>query len=566
ISSEVNTFDETKIIDISTDCKMEETLEEQIEDGRELMIMFVNDQMEEVYERLMAKQSVSLIHSLGVGALRFFEALLTMDKTNMEKAFEANKFAADYANNYRKKSYTSFFFGSNYDNFTDEECIAEMCYAKSLLLSALTAVFVDQTLYSFINSALNVRTAHQSYKECLNILKFRVKWDSPRCRMHFESGVRMGVGLFDLAISFFPSRLAKLLEFIGFGADRNTALDELNQAASLTEGLLYDVTSIALSGYHGFIEYFYGLGEGDVMFFDISSKTWLSRTPDSALVKLGLGLREQITGNPDQAIDYYLQCVEKQKYWVQLHNACYWKICWCYAMKCDWENAAKYANILRRDCKWSPAMFNYLYAVFQFLVMNEKNRPELKDEICETLRILPQLKRKFGGKRAFHEKLVIERSKKFHSQIEQLLLPQLELMYIWNFFKMMNGSEKLIIPLMDRIDAKLAGHINDKLSPKMSLDRYAYLVFMKSVLKKELGNDSEALDGFDEVLSCKKRIHTETNLLPQSCFEIGLIYRKLGKISEAKKWFKKARDDYSGYLTETMIHFRVDTALEQLKL
>ncbi|RWS23921.1 tetratricopeptide repeat protein 39B-like protein, partial [Leptotrombidium deliense] len=541
------------------------TLEDLIEDGRELMKMFINDAMSDVYPRLMAKQHTSLIHALGVGALRFFEALLTLDKSKLDEALQALRHSADFADGFRKKSYTSFLFGSNYDQYTDEECFAELCYAKSLLLAGLVSVLVDQTVYSFINAALNIRSAYQSYKECVNILKFKGKWESSAIRMHFESGTRLGVGGFDLTISFFPSKLAKLLEFVGFNGDRNVALDELSQSAALVDGLLYDISSIALSAYHGFIEYFYGLGEGDVTFFDMSSKTWLSRTPDSSIVKLGLGLREQITGNPDNAINYYLQCVDGQKHWVQLHNACYWKITWCHALKCDWENAAKYAKLLKDDCKWSPAMFSYLYAIFQYMVMSEHKRYELKDEIADTLYKLPSLKRRLGGKRAFHEKLVIERSKKFHNQLENFILPPFEVMYIWNFFNMMNGNEQLINPFLERVEQKLKEHKSDKDEKKRNLDTYCNLVFMKSVLLKQLDSLHDALDGFNEVLNCKKRIHDETHLLPQSSYEIGLIYRKMGKLTEAKKWLKKARDDYSGYLTETMIHFRVQTALDSLK-
>ena len=63
----------------------------------------------------------------------------------------------------------------------------------------------------------------------------------------------------------------------------------------------------------------------------------------------------------------------------------------------------------------------------------------------------------------------------------------------------------------------------------------------------------------------KKRIDEETHLLPQCAFELGLIHRSMGQNVEAKKWLKKSRDDYSGYLTETMIHYRVQCALVSLK-
>lgn len=55
-------------------------------------------------------------------------------------------------------------------------------------------------------------------------------------------------------------------------------------------------------------------------------------------------------------------------------------------MKCDWKKAAKLAKLLKEECKWSPAMFTYLYATFLFMVMEEDERPDLREEISENLK------------------------------------------------------------------------------------------------------------------------------------------------------------------------------------
>ena len=80
-----------------------------------------------------------------------------------------------------------------------------------------------------------------------------------------------------------------------------------------------------------------------------------------------------------------------------------------------------------------------------------------------------------------------------------------------------------------------------------------------------MGQSEDAIECFEEVLSCKKRIDSETHLLPQSCFEIGSIKRKDGHLIEAKKWLKRARDDYSNYLTELMIDHRSNHLLKCIK-
>lgn len=56
-------------------------------------------------------------------------------------------------------------------------------------------------------------------------------------QVHFESGVRMGIGAFNLMISLLPARIIKLLEFIGFGGNKAFGLQELEHGFMLKTGL-----------------------------------------------------------------------------------------------------------------------------------------------------------------------------------------------------------------------------------------------------------------------------------------------------------------------------------------
>ena len=50
------------------------------------------------------------------------------------------------------------------------------------------------------------------------------KWQNDQHRKDFESGVRMGVGCFNLMISLLPARIMKLLEWIGFGGNKVSSI------------------------------------------------------------------------------------------------------------------------------------------------------------------------------------------------------------------------------------------------------------------------------------------------------------------------------------------------------
>lgn len=64
-------------------------------------------------------------------------------------------------------------------------------------------------------------------RECNTILNQR-QWESESSRVHFESGVRMGLGTFNLMISLLPGRVIKLLEFIGFSGNKVRTLSKTN--------------------------------------------------------------------------------------------------------------------------------------------------------------------------------------------------------------------------------------------------------------------------------------------------------------------------------------------------
>ena len=57
------------------------------------------------------------------------------------------------------------------------------------------------------------------FRDCWNALNHR-DWGDCQFRDDFESGVRLGVGAFNLMISLLPARVMKLLEFIGFNGNR----------------------------------------------------------------------------------------------------------------------------------------------------------------------------------------------------------------------------------------------------------------------------------------------------------------------------------------------------------
>ena len=162
--------------------------------------------------------------------------MMTFEQKHIEEASVVLSRACETISSFRNKrnkstglvdSLGKLIKKADYNQYTDNEVHAELCYAEVLLLKAVLTL-CNETLVSFVKAGLTVRACYQSYRECYLILQERRTWSNQDHRRDFESGVRFGVGCFNLMISLLPARVMKLLEFIGFGGNKVTDLFVLN--------------------------------------------------------------------------------------------------------------------------------------------------------------------------------------------------------------------------------------------------------------------------------------------------------------------------------------------------
>lgn len=547
-----------------------------------------------------------------------------MEQPVIQAALTSINQSFEVSSQLKRKSSTAsmvmrFLYRPNYNNYTDDQIHAELVQAESLLLLALISFLSDQSIICLVRGAFRIRTCYQRYKECLYIMENKTNWSSDEARKHFESGVRMGHGIFNLLMSYLPRRVLRFLEYVGFSGNRSIAIDELDKSVALNDGLRSTFSTLVILTYHTYIENLFGLGNYDSNKVKQLNNTLQIYYPQSAFYFLFLGRYHQMQGELNIAIESYQKCIQAQDDWKQFHSICHWEIMWCYAVQMNWDKAAFYSDLLRKQSKWSPASYTYQYGTFLYTKLIEDERNGLcdkesieykskLDEIVTIIRRVPELRIRFAGKTIPAEKFAITRSDKFCEQNNRLTLPALEFLYIWNIFVTLKNSPEQVEKLLLRIDSEIdyitrnnhkaeeatttnetetkvkestneietngtndndAGDGDDDeddLEVNHWNDDLGLCWLLKGMCLKYLDRLEEAEENFMKVIEHEPKFVVDTFLVPHTAMELALLKLTQGNFEESKRWIKMARNNYTGYLLETMVHFRLHAASRIIRI
>lgn len=545
-------------------------LEEAIEDTTIALHYFLNNQFSLSDAKLRPYAHHSMYHSLGLGTLLFFQAVMTFDPRDIDGAMEALKNAVVICSKHRRQmsvagSITKMVRRPNYDAYTDVEIHAELCYAECLLLRALLTFIQDENLISFVRGGLKIRSCYQSYKECLLILKHRT-WSSEYVKCHFESGVRMGVGAFNLLISILPARVLKLLEFIGFSGNKTIGLKELDRGTHLKPGLRGPLCALILIFYHTILTHFAGLGDGNLEYAASILNPLLQVYPNGALFLFFAGRLQEIQGNVDEGIVWLQKSVKSQHEWRQFHHLCYWELMWCHSFKCEWSKAAHYAGLLLEDSRWSKATYSYQKAVFLCMLQDDETDADTKASLQKHMNDVPQLKQRIAGKSLPIEKFAVKKSERFNKQNGTLVLPAVELAYVWNGFAILGKNPELVHKLYDLIERTISDMEKSNENDPFYMDNYYLCILLKGMCLKYMSSPLLAETCFREVWESEKKLKEDTYLVPFALVELGLLCLHNDQLSEAQQCLEAARSQYKGYSLESRLHFKVHSGMAQMKV
>ncbi|KAK4328683.1 hypothetical protein Pmani_000930 [Petrolisthes manimaculis] len=530
---------------------------------------FFNNRFEEARALMKPWAHKSMYHGLGYGTFMYLQAIMTFEPRDIEIAIEALKQSVDVCSKFRRKNTLGESLGKivkkpDYNAFTKEEIHAELCYAECLLLRAVLTFMEDETLISFLKGGMKIRQCYQSYKECWHILEGR-DWSKDPDKMHFESGVRMGVGAFNLMISQLPQKILKLLEFVGFSGKRELGLSELERGFRLEGSLRRVLCALALLGYHLIATYVLGTSEGDLEMAQLIVDDHLKLYPNGAWFLFFAGRLEYVKGNFELAIEKYKKSLYSQDEWRQFHHLCYWELMWCCIMSAKFREAQEYADRLLQESKWSKATYAYQKACCMCMRMDELT-PNEKQELSEAMKSIPGLKQRIAGKSLPIEKFAVKKSARFFAQGETLTLSALELIYAWNGFKILAKKYEnveimfsIIEREMKRMEAIKPEHRGEYYYDDLYL---AYLV--KGSCLANMNSPLQAEECFKLVVNNEKKIKEDNYLVPNALLELGLLLLKAGDLDQSRTILEHAKNNYKSYSLESRLHFRVHATLNKI--
>lgn len=320
---------------------------------------------------------------------------------------------------------------------------------------------------------------------------------------------------------------------------------------------------MTLLGYNSIVLQVLSHGEGDLTICDDILDNFLKMHPDGVWFLFFKGRLEFMKGNIDECIVWYTRAWKSQDKWPQFHHMCFWELTWVHCVKTQWKEALVYATHLLEGSRWSRTIYSYQKAILLYMIRGESS---VSDHmvIDNLMKDLPNYKQRIAGKSLPMEKFVIKKGERYFSQNQMLVLPVLELMYLWNLFKVFGKQFTLaenVFKLIEKAESELP---NFKVR-KYNADNTALVLLLKGACLRQMNSPLQALECLENAISMLKDIQEDHFIVPYAIVELALIEWEQNNREKAIAALEDAKKNYTGYSLESRLHFRIHTALTEFK-
>ncbi|GAB5579792.1 tetratricopeptide repeat protein 39A isoform X7 [Prionailurus iriomotensis] len=192
-----------------------------------------------------------------------------------------------------------------------------------------------------------------------------------------------------------------------------------------------------------------------------------------------------------------------------------------------------------------PRFATYVFLKAAILSMlPEEDVVATKEDIVILFRQVESLKQRIAGKSIPTEKFAVRKSRRYSSSLPapvKLVLPALEMMYVWNGFPIVSKRKDLSENLLVTVEKAEAALQNESLSD-YSVDDECLVKLLKGCCLKNLQRPLQAELCFNHVIQSEKLLKYDHYLVPFTLFELAFLYKSQGEIDKAIKTLETASE------------------------
>lgn len=522
--------------------------------------LFLDNKFNEAENRHAHNYRQHFYSALSFSIIKFVKSMMTFEIEDIKDTSKIINESLEIINNYRKttgkmSSIKSYLY-NDYSNYTELNAHAELCFTELNLISGMMHFIENDGLLGFVQGALKIHKCLKLFKKCQEIGKQNTAVKDSLNYPHYESGVDFGLGSFNLIISLLPPTIIGLMKVVGISSDKEEGIKllwrgfESNGLRTMVCGGLVCILDLISSQNLGFE---IGCRQQTLQIIN----HFVDQHPEGFAGLFFMGRSCFIEGKFEEAEKVYEQLLNTKLDWVKMYNIVNWELYWVKACLCKWHECLMLSEKLCENSDWSKVAFIYMKSSANIAILDDQPSEDvdqtLKQRIMDDLKQLPNHKRKIAGKSIQFEKFCISRSMEFSSE-ECLMLPIIELVYVWNLFPtIMTKTNSAHSELFFKFIQRKYEQFKDKSDCSVAL---VYL-FYGSLLR--LRTDSirhdciEYLKKAIELAKSSRRTHC--HIYAYAYYELSEYYYSIDDKDEAYNTYLLCKNCSNDAILKNRIHF-----------
>jgi len=355
------------------------------------------------------------------------------------------------------------------------------------------------------------------------------------------------VSIFYFAISFMPGFALTFLQWIGFVANRDLAIQYLTGVAN-GGGIRSQLSVLFLALHYILAPKAFVNMEDNFKTYHPIAYNFLNRYPKGCIALLVAALYEQKSCQIDLAIKHLNEAIESCKCLENYPTMIGFLLANNYEAIFDWKNASELYEHLTKQPEFESRGSCAVEAAHCYYMLGNN---EKCTEIMSKVSSLAMLSNGY-------EKLAEKRANQFKQK--GMRLGAFKYFYLRRDPHVLNSSHKDIADryetVIDELYTKLGGTVTAD-------DEVEYQLF-KGAIARAMGNLEKAKGHFQRVIDLEKQIKDESWAVPYALQEQGEVYYAEGKKAEAEKFITRA-SKYSGFDFNELLMLRISGSLDHLK-